>query len=79
MSVHKSGIKKGEIADRIILSNCWIKIKHYMEKLNSFNIENWTVKDIKQFLTSDLFRTLQENILTKCGLMEEGNRRITMN
>jgi integrase len=53
MSVHKSGIKKGEIADHTILANCWIKIKQYMEKLNSFNIENWTVKEVKQFLTSD--------------------------
>jgi integrase len=53
MSVHKSGIKKGEIADHTILANCWIKIKQYMEKLNSFNIESWTVKEVKQFLTND--------------------------
>ena len=53
MSVHKSGIKKGEIADHTILANCWIKIKSYMNKLNDLNIESWTVGDIKQFLTSN--------------------------
>ncbi|MDR1381750.1 MAG: transposase, partial [Tannerella sp.] len=26
MSVHKSGIKKGEIVDRTILANCWMMI-----------------------------------------------------
>jgi hypothetical protein len=53
MSVHKSGIRKGEIADRTILANCWIKIKSYTDKLNNLNIESWTVKEIKQFLTAD--------------------------
>jgi site-specific recombinase XerD len=53
MSIHKSGIKKGEIADHTILANCWIKIKQYIEKLNSFNIESWTVKEVKHFLMND--------------------------
>ncbi|MDR0683479.1 MAG: site-specific integrase [Dysgonamonadaceae bacterium] len=53
MSVHKSGIKKGEIADRTILANCWIKIKQYTDKLNNLNIESWTIKEIKQFLAAE--------------------------
>jgi integrase len=53
MSIHKSGIKKGEIADHTILANCWIRIKQYMEKLNNLNIDSWTVKEVKQFLTAD--------------------------
>ncbi|MDR2057117.1 MAG: phage integrase SAM-like domain-containing protein [Dysgonamonadaceae bacterium] len=53
MSVHKSGIRKGEIADRTILANCWIKIKSYTNKLNNLNIESWTVGEIKQFLAAD--------------------------
>jgi integrase len=53
MSVHKSGIKKGKIEDHTILANCYVKIKSYMQKLNDLNIETWTVKEVKQFLTSD--------------------------
>jgi hypothetical protein len=53
MSIHKSGIRKGEIVDRTILANCWIKIKLYMDKLNNLNINNWTVLKVKQFLLSD--------------------------
>ncbi|MDR0732836.1 MAG: site-specific integrase [Dysgonamonadaceae bacterium] len=53
MSIHKSGIRKGEIVDHSILANCYIKIKSYMQRLNDLNIETWTVKDIKQLLTAD--------------------------
>jgi integrase len=53
MSVHKSGIKKGEVVDHTILANCYIKIKSYTKKLNDFNIESWTVREVKQFLTED--------------------------
>jgi hypothetical protein len=34
MEVHKSGIKKGEIADYTILGNCAIMIKKYIERLS---------------------------------------------
>jgi hypothetical protein len=53
LSGHKSGIRKGELADRTIQANCWIKIKSYTDKLNNLAIESWTVKEIKQFLTAD--------------------------
>jgi integrase len=53
MSVHKSGIKKGEIVDHTILANCYVKIKSYTKKLNDFNIESWTVQEVKKFLTSE--------------------------
>jgi integrase len=53
MVVHKSGIRKGEITDHIILSNCALKIKSYIEKINSVNIEGWTIQELKKFLTSE--------------------------
>jgi hypothetical protein len=53
MSVHKSGIKKGEIVDHTILANCYGKIKSYTKKLNDFNIESWTVQEVKKFLTDE--------------------------
>jgi hypothetical protein len=53
MPIHKSGIGKGEITDHTILANCRAKIKHYAQKLNDFNLDNWTAKEIKQFLLSD--------------------------
>jgi hypothetical protein len=34
MTVHKSGIRKGEIADHTILANCAVRIKQYVEKPN---------------------------------------------
>jgi hypothetical protein len=36
MSLHKSGIKKGEIVYHTILANCYIKIKSYINKLKIF-------------------------------------------
>jgi len=53
MSVHKSLIKKGEITDHVILANCAIKIKSYIDKINNENIENWTVTELKKFLTAE--------------------------
>jgi hypothetical protein len=53
MSVHKSGIKKGEIVDRTILANCYIMIKKYIERTNNINISGWTVQELKRFLLSD--------------------------
>jgi integrase len=77
MSLHKSGIKKGEIADHTILANCWIKIKQYMEKLNSFNIESWTVKEVKQFLTGDTSDISFSDFARKCidKMHVEGRRK----
>ena len=53
MIVHKSGIRKGEITDHTILANCALKIKSYVDKINQTNIENWTVQELKKYLTSD--------------------------
>ncbi|MDR2057154.1 MAG: hypothetical protein LBP83_02530 [Dysgonamonadaceae bacterium] len=36
MYVHKSGIKKGEIADHTILANCWIKVEKTVKPMIFF-------------------------------------------
>jgi hypothetical protein len=54
MTVHKSGMRKGEIADHTILSNCAIKIKRYVERLNNTDVNphcipsGWKVVIIKE-------------------------------
>ncbi|MDR2148524.1 MAG: site-specific integrase [Tannerella sp.] len=53
MTVHKSVIRKGEITDSLVLSNCAIKIKQYLERLNGLNTEEWSVREIKQFLMDE--------------------------
>jgi len=53
MIVHKSGIRKGEITDHTIIANCALKIKSYVDKINQTNIDNWTVQELKKFLTSE--------------------------
>jgi hypothetical protein len=53
MTVHRSGIRKGEIADHTILANCAIRIKRYVDKLNTVDIRNWTVGEVKKFLMSE--------------------------
>jgi integrase len=54
MVVHKSGIRKGEIAEHTILANCAIQIRRYVEKLNAVDIGGWTVGEVKKFLVSEL-------------------------
>jgi integrase len=53
MIVHRSGIRKDEIADHTVLANCAIRIKQYVEKLNSVDIRGWTVAEVKKFLLSE--------------------------
>jgi len=53
MIVHKSGIRKGEIIDHTILANCALKIKSYVDKINQANIDKWTVRELKKYLTSE--------------------------
>ena len=53
MSVHKNSIRKGEITDHVVLANCAIKIKSYIDKINNVNIENWTIQEIKKYLTAE--------------------------
>ena len=53
MIVHKSGLRKGEIADHTILANCAIRIKKYVEKLNRTDVRKWTVGEIRKFLMED--------------------------
>lgn len=53
MVLHKSGIKKGKIADFTILANCANLIKSYLFKINDLNIDGWSVKELKEFLTND--------------------------
>jgi len=53
MMLHKSGIRKGEISDYSILGSCALIIKEYNERLNQINNSKMTVKEIKEFLTTD--------------------------
>jgi integrase len=53
MLVHKSGIRKGEIADHSVLANCAIKIKEYVDRLNRVNIGRWSVAEIKKYLIGE--------------------------
>ncbi|PXV61121.1 integrase-like protein [Dysgonomonas alginatilytica] len=49
--VHQGNIRKGEIADQLVLNQCAYKIKTYYDKLNKEDIEDWTAKQIVEFLT----------------------------
>jgi hypothetical protein len=53
MQIHKSGVKDGKIVDYLILANCAILIKKYVDRMNEINSENMSVQDIKKFLMSD--------------------------
>ena len=53
MVLHKSGIKKGKIADFTVLANCANLIKSYLFKINDLNIDGWSVKELKEFLSND--------------------------
>lgn len=53
MTLHKSGLRKGKIADPLILSNCAILIKKYIDKLNRVDISTWTVQEVSQYLTAE--------------------------
>lgn len=53
MYLHQGNLKKGEIADQLILNQCAYKIKGYYDKLNKENIEDWTAKQIIEFLNKD--------------------------
>lgn len=51
MYVHQGNVRKGEIADQLVLNQCAYKIKTYYDKLNKEDIEDWTAKQIVEFLT----------------------------
>jgi integrase len=53
MVLHRSGIRKGKIADALILANCSIMIKKYIDRMNKADISGWTVGELKSFLLSD--------------------------
>lgn len=50
---HKSNLKNNEIDDFTILANCYTKIKEFSDRLNNYDISNWTVREVIKFLTSD--------------------------
>jgi len=81
MILHKSGIKKGEVIDHTILANCALKIKSYVDKINQTNIENWTIGELKEYLTSDLvnisFSDFARKFIEK--MMVDGRRRPALN
>lgn len=49
--IHKKGIKKGEIADHTILANCAVQIKSYINKINNIDISNWSIQELKKYLS----------------------------
>jgi site-specific recombinase XerD len=53
MQIHESGIKDGKIVDYLILANCAILIKKYIDRMNEINSENMSVQEIRKFLTND--------------------------
>ena len=53
MTVHRSSIRKGKIADRTVMANCAIRIKKYVDRLNTVDTGNWTVQEVKRFLESE--------------------------
>jgi len=53
MIANKTDIRKGEVVNITILANCALKIKSYIDKINNVNIENWTVRELIEFLTAE--------------------------
>jgi integrase len=52
MVTRKELTKSNEIKDPYVLQYCAQKILEYTEQLNKKNIENWTVKEVVEFLTT---------------------------
>jgi integrase len=50
---HKSNLKNNEIDDITILANCYTKIREYSDRLNNYDISNWTVQEIVKFIVAD--------------------------
>lgn len=50
---HKSNLKNNEIGDITILANCYTKIKEFSDKLNNYDISNWTVQEVVKFIVAD--------------------------
>ncbi len=53
MVTRKELTKSGEIKDPFVLQFCTQRILEYNEKLNKVNIENWTAKEVAEFLTKE--------------------------
>lgn len=51
MYISEKKIKKGTINDNDVVGKCAIKIKEWNDKLNREDIDNWSVKEIIDFLT----------------------------
>jgi integrase len=46
-------VKNGKVADQSTQIECAIIIKGYIDKLNGVNTDNWTAKEVKDFLLMD--------------------------
>ena len=53
MVTRKELTKSNEIKDPFVLQFCTQRILEYNEKLNKVNIENWTAKEVTEFLTKE--------------------------
>ncbi len=53
MVTRKELTKSGEIKDPFVLQFCTQRILKYNEELNKVNIENWTAKEVAEFLTKE--------------------------
>lgn len=53
MVTRKELTKSNEIKDPFVLQFCTQRILEYNEKLNKVNIENWTAKEVAEFLTKE--------------------------
>ncbi|NDV68641.1 phage integrase SAM-like domain-containing protein [Dysgonomonas sp. 25] len=77
MYVHDRSYKNGEIIDQMVLAQCGIKIKGYLDKLNAKEIERWTVKEVVEFITLEKetisFTTFCEGFIQ--GLRNQGRER----
>jgi len=53
--IHENKVKKGEIKENTVLAQCAIKIKGYIDKLNTAdNISDWTAKEVVNFLSAEI-------------------------
>lgn len=53
MYVHDGHLKGGEITDQIVRAKCSIRIKEFLDKLNLKDTDNWTVKQVMEFISSN--------------------------
>ncbi len=51
--VNERGLYKGEVEDPFVLQYCLNRITQWMDKLNHVDAENWTVKEVVEYVKND--------------------------